>query len=52
VTTTFRDLGVDAALCDALEAKGITHPFPIQAMTLPMALAGGDLIGQARTGTG
>ena len=52
MTTTFRDLGVDAALCDALEAKGITHPFPIQAMTLPMALAGGDLIGQARTGTG
>jgi superfamily II DNA/RNA helicase len=52
VTATFRDLGVDAALCDALEAKGITHPFPIQAMTLPMALAGSDLIGQARTGTG
>jgi superfamily II DNA/RNA helicase len=52
VTATFRDLGVDAALCDALEAKGITHPFPIQAMTLPMALAGDDLIGQARTGTG
>jgi superfamily II DNA/RNA helicase len=52
VTATFRDLGVDGALCDALEAKGITHPFPIQAMTLPMALAGNDLIGQARTGTG
>ena len=52
MTATFRDLGVDAALCDALEAKGITHPFPIQAMTLPMALAGNDLIGQARTGTG
>jgi len=52
VTATFRDLGVDDALCDALEAKGITHPFPIQAMTLPMALSGSDLIGQARTGTG
>jgi superfamily II DNA/RNA helicase len=52
VTATFRDLGIDDALCDALEAKGITHPFPIQAMTLPMALAGNDLIGQARTGTG
>jgi superfamily II DNA/RNA helicase len=52
VTATFRDLGVDDALCDALEAKGITHPFPIQAMTLPMALSGADLIGQARTGTG
>ncbi len=52
MTATFRDLGVDDALCDALEAKGITHPFPIQAMTLPMALTGADLIGQARTGTG
>lgn len=52
MTATFRDLGVDDALCDALEAKGITHPFPIQAMTLPMALSGSDLIGQARTGTG
>ena len=45
MTPTFRDLGVDDALCDALEAKGITHPFPIQALTLPMALAGDDLIG-------
>ena len=52
MTATFRDLGIDDALCDALEAKGITHPFPIQAMTLPMALKGDDLIGQARTGTG
>ncbi len=52
VTKTFRDLGVDGALCDALEAKGITHPFPIQELTLPIALQGHDLIGQARTGTG
>jgi superfamily II DNA/RNA helicase len=52
VTKTFRDLGVDAALCDALAAQGITHPFPIQELTLPLALDGHDLIGQARTGTG
>jgi superfamily II DNA/RNA helicase len=52
VTKTFRDLGVDGALCDALEAQGITHPFPIQELTLPIALKGHDLIGQARTGTG
>ena len=52
MTTTFRDLGVDGALCDALEAEGIVHPFPIQELTLPTALAGHDLIGQARTGTG
>ncbi len=50
--TTFRDLGVHDALCDALEAKAIVHPFPIQELTLPHALAGNDLIGQARTGTG
>jgi superfamily II DNA/RNA helicase len=52
VTKTFRDLGVDGALCDALAATGITHPFPIQELTLPLALKGHDLIGQARTGTG
>jgi superfamily II DNA/RNA helicase len=52
VTKTFRDLGVAAALCDALEAQGIVHPFPIQELTLPLALDGNDLIGQARTGTG
>ncbi|MCH1866486.1 DEAD/DEAH box helicase [Nocardioides sp. CFH 31398] len=39
-------------ICDALERKGITHPFPIQEMTLSVALGGTDLIGQARTGTG
>jgi superfamily II DNA/RNA helicase len=49
---TFRDLGVDDVLCDALDAKGITHPFPIQELALPLALDGNDLIGQARTGTG
>jgi superfamily II DNA/RNA helicase len=49
---TFRDLGVDDALCNALEARGITHPFPIQELALPLALDGNDLIGQARTGTG
>jgi superfamily II DNA/RNA helicase len=52
VTKTFRDLGVDPALCDALAEGGITHPFPIQELTLPLALDGHDLIGQARTGTG
>ncbi len=39
-------------ICDALERKGITEPFPIQEMTLSVALMGTDLIGQARTGTG
>ncbi len=39
-------------ICDALERAGIVSPFPIQEMTLSVALMGTDLIGQARTGTG
>jgi superfamily II DNA/RNA helicase len=39
-------------ICDALDRVGIIEPFPIQEMTLPVALMGTDLIGQARTGTG
>ncbi|HWG03279.1 MAG TPA: DEAD/DEAH box helicase [Trebonia sp.] len=48
----FRDLGVDEVVCTALEAAGIATSFPIQALTLPLAMAGQDIIGQARTGTG
>jgi len=40
------------ATADALEAAGIVDAFPIQEQTLPLALAGTDLIGQAKTGTG
>ena len=36
----------------ALDEVGITHPFPIQSLSIPIALAGTDMIGQARTGTG
>ena len=39
-------------IADALDRGGITTPFPIQEMTLSVALMGTDLIGQARTGTG
>jgi superfamily II DNA/RNA helicase len=49
---TFRDFGIAEPICAALEAEGITTAFPIQALTLPIALDGHDLIGQARTGTG
>ena len=48
----FRDLGVDEVICTALEAAGIVTSFPIQALTLPLAIDGQDIIGQARTGTG
>jgi superfamily II DNA/RNA helicase len=49
---TFRDLGVAEPICAALEAADIRQAFPIQALALPIALNGHDLIGQARTGTG
>lgn len=49
---TFADLGVRDEIVSALASKGITHPFPIQAMSLPIAMAGTDMVGQARTGTG
>ena len=48
----FTDLGVAAPICEALAAEGITTAFPIQALALPIALDGHDVIGQARTGTG
>lgn len=50
--STFTDLGVKPEIADALTAVGIDQPFPIQEMTIPVALGGADLIGQARTGTG
>src|SRR4051812_5122762 len=52
VPTTFRQLGVMPEIAGALERVGISNPFPIQEMTLSVALLGTDLIGQARTGTG
>ena len=39
-------------LSDALAASGINHPFPIQALTIPDALAGRDVCGKAQTGSG
>jgi superfamily II DNA/RNA helicase len=49
---TFASLGVPAPLAAALASAGITTPFPIQAATLPDALAGLDILGRARTGSG
>ena len=50
--TTFADLGVRDEIIQALDAVGITHPFAIQTLAIPIALNGTDMIGQARTGTG
>ncbi|GMA38885.1 DEAD/DEAH box helicase [Mobilicoccus caccae] len=49
---TFADFDVHPDIVAALADSGIVTPFPIQSMTLPVALGGHDIIGQAKTGTG
>ncbi|MDO4910246.1 MAG: DEAD/DEAH box helicase [Corynebacterium sp.] len=49
---SFEDLGVAVEITEALDAAGIRRPFAIQASTIPLALDGKDIIGQARTGSG
>jgi superfamily II DNA/RNA helicase len=51
-TPSFSDYDVHPDIVASLGDTGITTPFPIQAMTLPVALTGHDIIGQAKTGTG
>jgi superfamily II DNA/RNA helicase len=48
----FAEIGVRDEIVRALAEDGKEHPFAIQELTLPLALAGDDLIGQARTGMG
>jgi superfamily II DNA/RNA helicase len=48
----FSDFDIKPGIIQALKDVGIEHTFAIQELTLPIALAGSDLIGQARTGTG
>ena len=49
---TFADLGLPQALVTTLADQGIDTPFPIQAATLPDSLAGRDVLGRGRTGSG
>jgi superfamily II DNA/RNA helicase len=51
-TQNFADLGVPSLLTDVLADLGITDPTPIQAATLPDSLAGRDVLGRGRTGSG
>ncbi|WP_418958200.1 DEAD/DEAH box helicase [Streptomyces tritici] len=48
----FAELDLPDRLLAALAAQGVTAPFPIQAATLPSALAGRDVLGRGRTGSG
>jgi len=50
--TKFAKLGLEKKLLDTLDDAGFTIPFPIQERTIPVLLAGSDVIGQAHTGTG
>ncbi len=52
MSPTFSDLGVPAEICAALDKRGISTPFPIQAATIADALAGRDVCGRAPTGSG
>ena len=51
-TPSFSDLGVPAPIADALAKNGKSAPFPIQRDTLPDTLAGRDVLGRGRTGSG
>ena len=51
-TVTFDDLGLSPAVLGALADVGYESPSPIQAATIPVLLAGRDMLGQAQTGTG
>ncbi|MEV6758360.1 DEAD/DEAH box helicase [Streptomyces sp. NPDC051214] len=49
---TFGDLGLPEGIVRKLAQNGVTSPFPIQAATIPDALAGKDILGRGRTGSG
>ncbi|MFI0539238.1 DEAD/DEAH box helicase [Streptomyces sp. WSLK1-3] len=49
---SFADLGLPAQVLRVLTERGVREPFPIQAATLPDALAGRDVLGRGRTGSG
>lgn len=52
MSSTFAELGVPRPFCQALASQGITEAFPIQSATLPDAIAGRDVLGRGRTGSG
>ncbi len=52
IDKTFADLGLKKALLEGITARGFKHPTKIQATLIPAAIAGRDVLGQAKTGTG
>lgn len=51
-STRFADLGLDSKICQTINNLGYESPTPIQAESIPIMLAGRDLLAQAQTGTG
>ena len=49
---TFKELGLVPEIMKAIEDMGFEEPTPIQKVSIPAAMEGKDLIGQAQTGTG
>ena len=49
---TFADLGLKDSILKAMDELGFKHPTKIQSALIPLALEGGDILGQAKTGTG
>jgi len=52
MTTTFAELGVSGSAIEALRARGIETPFPVQSLVLPDAMAGRDVLARSQTGSG
>ncbi len=52
ISPTWASLGVSEPVCAALLARGITRPFPIQAIAIPEGLSGGDVLAKSPTGSG
>jgi superfamily II DNA/RNA helicase len=52
MTQSFHALGVSAELASSLATRGIEHPFPVQSMVVPSALAGNDVLAKSPTGSG
>jgi superfamily II DNA/RNA helicase len=52
IVETFADMGLHQRILDALTGMGAETPFPIQAATIPSALAGQDVLGRGKTGSG
>ncbi len=48
----FSELGLRAAILDAVDALGYVEPTPIQSQAIPLILEGRDIVGSAQTGTG